>query len=405
MKILVINCGSSTLKYQLYDMEKDIVLAKGRCDKIGLESSNMIYKNLVGKVSLDEVPTEMQDHKQAVAELVKVLTDEKIGVIKSFDEISAVGHRVVQGGDLFKEATLVDDEVIKKIEYLSDFAPLHNPGAVMGINAMKAINPNMVNVVVFDTAFHQTMPDFNYRYAIKEEYYTKYGIRRYGAHGTSYEYILNRLSEILNKKKEDINAIVCHLGSGASICAIKNGKSYDTSMGFTPLEGLMMETRCGDLDPAVVTKIMEKENLTPKEVDNVLNKECGRLGICGIPDQRQLIEAANNGNEKAVLARKIQTNRTKKYIGAYMAELNRTDAIVFTGGVGENNPCERELTISNMESLGIILDDKRNHEVHGNEALISSDESKIKVYMIPTNEELEIAKETEIVYLKSIKEK
>ncbi len=280
MKILVINCGSSTIKYQLYDMENNIVMAKGRCDKIGLDSSNMLYKNLVSNVGLDEVPVKMMDHKEAVNELMKVITDEKIGVIKSFNEISAVGHRVVQGGDLFKEATLVDDEVIKKIDYLSDFAPLHNPGAIMGINAMKEINPNIVNVAVFDTAFHQTIPDFNYRYAIKEKYYTEYGIRKYGAHGTSYLYILNRLSDILNKKKEDINAIICHLGGGASVCAIKNGKSYDTSMGFTPLEGLMMETRCGDIDPAVVTKIMEKENLTPKQVEEVLNKECGRLGVC-----------------------------------------------------------------------------------------------------------------------------
>lgn len=400
MKILVINCGSSTIKYQLYDMEKSIVMAKGRCDKIGLDSSNMLYKNLINSAVLDEVPTKMRNHKEAVEALIKVLTDKEIGVITSFDEISAVGHRVVQGGDIFKEATLVTKDVMEKIDKLSEFAPLHNPGALMGINAMININPNIVNVAIFDTAFHQTIPDFNYRYAIKEEYYTKYGIRKYGAHGTSYVYILNRLSELLNKPKDKINAIVCHLGSGASVCAIKDGKSYDTSMGFTPLEGLMMETRCGDIDAAAVTKIMEKENLSPREVENVLNKECGRLGICGIPDERLLIEAANNGNEKAILARKMQTMKTKKYIGAYMAELNGTDAIVFTGGVGENNPCEREKTVSNMESLGIELDHDRNWSARKQEALISSDNSKIKVFMIPTDEEFEIAKEAKEVYLK-----
>ncbi len=400
MKILVINCGSSTIKYQLYDMEKSLVMAKGRCDKIGLESSNMLYKNLVKNVGLDEVPTKMKNHKEAVMELIKVLTDSEIGVIKSFDEISAVGHRVVQGGDIFKEATLIDEDVMKKIDMLSEFAPLHNPGALMGINAMIDINKDMVNVAVFDTAFHQTIPEYNYRYAIKEEYYTKYKIRKYGAHGTSYLYILNRLEELLKKPKKEINAIVCHLGSGASVCAIKDGKSYDTSMGFTPLEGLMMETRCGDIDAAAVTKIMEKENLSPKEVETVLNKECGRLGVCGIPDERLLIEAAKNGNEKAELARKMQTTRTKKYIGAYMAELNFVDAIVFTGGVGENNPCERERTISNMENLGIILDDERNNNARKEATLISKDTSKIKVFMIPTDEELEIAKETREIYLK-----
>ena len=293
MKILVINCGSSTIKYQLYDMDSSKVMAKGRCDKIGLDSSNMIYKNLITGDVIDEKPVKMNDHNEAVKELIKVLTDKKIGVIKSFDEISAVGHRIVQGGSIFKEATIVTDKVKEDIAYLSDFAPLHNPGALMGINAMQKINPNMINVTVFDTAFHQTIPDYNYRYAIKEKYYEEYGIRKYGAHGTSYVYILNQLEKILGKPKENINAIVCHLGSGASICAIKNGKSYDTSMGFTPHEGLMMETRCGDIDACAVTKIMEKENLTPRQMETVLNKECGRLGVCGIPDERQLIEAAN----------------------------------------------------------------------------------------------------------------
>lgn len=294
MKILVINCGSSTIKYQLYDMDKNEVMAKGRCDKIGLDTSNMIYKNLITGDKIDQEPAPMKDHKEAVSQLISVLTDKKIGVIKSFSEISAVGHRIVQGGNIFSEAVVVTDKVKKDIDYLSDFAPLHNPGALMGINAMQEINKDMMNVVVFDTAFHQTIPDYNYRYAIKEEYYTKYGIRKYGAHGTSYVYILGQLEKLLNKPKDKINAIVCHLGSGASVCAIKDGKSYDTSMGFTPHEGLMMETRCGDIDACAVTKIMEKENLTPRQMETVLNKECGRLGVCSIPDERQLIEAANN---------------------------------------------------------------------------------------------------------------
>ncbi len=395
MKVLVINCGSSTIKFQLINMQENKVIAKGRCDMIGYDKSNIIYSNVRDNYSNNEDIT-MPNHKIAMQVLLDTLLDKEHGVIDDLSEISAVGHRVVHGGEKFSEAVIVDDELIKSVLELSDLAPLHNPGCVMGIQAIKEVAPDLKNVAVFDTAFHQTIPDFNYLYAIDYKYYENYKIRRYGFHGTSYMYILDRLQEVLNKKKEDINAIVCHLGSGASICAIKNGKSHDTSMGLTPLEGLVMETRSGDLDPSIVTKLMDKENLTTKQVEEILNKKSGRLGLCGIGDQRQVIAAANSGNERAILTRKIQANRTKKYIGSYMAELNRVDAIVFTGGVGENNFCERELILSDMDALGIKLDDKRNsnENVAGKETLISSDDSKIKVFMIPTNEELEIAKQT-----------
>ena len=394
MKVLVINCGSSTIKFQLINMENNELIAKGRCDKIGYDSSNILYKNVLTGSSLDEIPVSMPTHKEGMEVLLDTLMNKQYGVIKSIDEIYAVGHRMVHGGEEFKDAQLVTDELLKEVDKLSPLAPLHNPGCIMGVKAIMEIAPNLKNVVVFDTAFHQTMPDYNYLYAIDYNYYEKYKIRRYGFHGTSYKYILSRLEEKLNKKKEDINAIVCHLGGGASICAIKNGKSYDTSMGFTPLEGLVMETRSGDLDPAIVTKLMREENLTVDQIDEVLNKKSGRLGLSNIGDFRMLKEAALNGNERALLTRKIQANRTKKYIGAYMAELNRVDAIVFTGGVLENNPDEIEMTVSDMENLGIILDKKRNDEGLRKESLISADESKIKMFVIPTNEELQIAKET-----------
>ena len=393
MKVLVINCGSSTIKYQLIDMEKDNVIAKGRCDMIGYEKSNMIYTNVRDNIK-NNFLVNMPTHKEAMQVLLNTLLDKDTGVLKSLDEIYAVGHRVVHGGDKFSSAALVNDEVINKINELSELAPLHNPGAVMGIQAIMEVAPLLKNVVVFDTAFHQTIPDYNYLYALNPKYYEKYGIRKYGFHGTSYMYILNRLTEILNKPKKDINAIICHLGSGASCCAIRNGKSYDTSMGFTPHEGLVMETRCGDIDATAVTKIMEKENLTPAEMEKILNKESGRVGLCGIGDQRELISAANSGNKQAMLTRKIQCNRTRKYIGAYMAELNRVDAIVFTGGVAENNFCERLYTIQDMDCLGIKIDKDVNFEGSGKETKISASDSKIPVYVIPTNEELEIAKQT-----------
>ncbi len=394
MNILVINCGSSTIKFQLIDVENnDQVIAKGRCDMVGYKESNIIYNNVRDGFKINK-EIDMPTHKEGMQVLLDTLTDKEHGVISSLDEIYAIGHRIVHGGEKFKSSVLITDDVLKDIEELSSLAPLHNPGAVMGIKAIMEVAPEKKNVGVFDTAFHQTIPDYNYLYAIDYKYYTNNKIRRYGFHGTSYQYILGRLEEILGKKKDDINAIVCHLGSGASICAIKGGKSYDTSMGFTPLEGLVMETRCGDLDPSIVVRLMKDENLTPDEVETILNKKSGRLGLCGIGDQRQLIQAEQSGNEMAKLARKIQTHRNKKYIGSYIAELNRVDAIVFTGGNGENNAIEREDVMSDLECLGIELDKEINNVSSGKEAKISKDSSKIGIYVIPTNEELEIAKQT-----------
>lgn len=393
-KILVINCGSSTIKFQLIEMENNKVIAKGRCDKVGYDSSNILYKNLLTGKTLDEVPVSMPTHKEGMEVLLNTLTNNEYGVITSLDEIYAVGHRMVHGGEKFSSAKIVDNELLEEVEKLSPLAPLHNPACIMGVKAIIDVAPSLKNAVVFDTAFHQTIPNFNYLYAIDYNYYQKYKIRRYGFHGTSYNYILGKLEDVLQKPRNEINAIVCHLGGGASICAIKDGKSYDTSMGFTPLEGLVMETRSGDLDPAIVTKLMREENLTVDEVDSILNKKSGRLGFCNIGDFRLMKEAANEGNELAITMRKIQSNRTKKYIGSYMAELNRVDAIVFTGGIAENNADEIEMIISDMECLGIKLDTIRNKECERGEGIISTDDSKIKLFVLPTNEELQIAKET-----------
>ena len=393
MKVLVINCGSSTIKFQLINMSNDELIAKGRCDKIGIKGSNIIYKNVRDNYSQNGEVL-MPSHKEAMQILLSILQDKEHGVISSIDEIAAVGHRVVHGGDKFSKATLVTNKVIEDILSLSDVAPLHNPSAVIGIKAIQEIAPNIPNVVVFDTAFHQTIPNFNYLYAIDYDYYKKYKMRKYGFHGTSYKYILGRLSDILKKPEEKINAIICHLGSGSSVCAIKDGKSYDTSMGYTPIDGLVMETRCGDIDPTIVLKIMEKEHLDTKQMDDVLNKKSGRLGLCGIGDERELIEASYNGNEMAMLTRNIQNMRVKKYVGAYMAELNHVDAIVITGGVGENNACEREVIVGNMDNLGIIIDPELDEKASRKEAKITTEDSKIPVYVIPTNEELEIAKQT-----------
>ena len=393
-KVLIINCGSSTIKFQLIEMENKKVLAKGRCDMIGYDASNILYKNLLNGEKLDEVPVSMPTHKEGMEVLLKNLMDEKLGVISSLDEIYAIGHRVVAGGEKYSNAVLVDDKVIADILELAELAPLHNKGAVMGINALREVAPEIPNVVVFDTASHQTIPDYNYLYAIDKKYYEDYHIRKYGAHGTSYKYILGKLSEVLGKKKEDINAIVCHIGGGASVCAIKNGKSYDTSMGYTPLEGLVMETRSGDIDPAAVLKIMKLNNLSISQMDEILNKKSGRLGFCGIGDFRQMKDAALNGNKDAQTMRKIQSNRTKKYIGAYMAELNRVDAICFTGGIMENNADEIQMCIEDMDFWGIKLDKEKNLKCERSEGVISTDDSKVKLFLIPTNEELEIAMET-----------
>lgn len=394
MNILVINCGSTTIKYQLMDMKEDIIIAKGRCDMIGYETSNIRYKNLETNYS-HEIPVSMPTHKEGMEVIISELTNKEYGVIENLDGITAVGHRVAHGGDIFKEATLVDEKVKEEIRELGKIAPLHNPPALMGIEAIEKVAPNLKNVIVCDTAFHQTIPDYNYTYAINPKYQEKYKIRRYGFHGTSYKYVVDRLATLMNKPLEEINAVICHIGGGASVCAIKNGMSYDTSMGFTPLEGMVMETRCGDIDAAAVTKIMAEENLSPKEMEMILNKESGRVGLCGIGDQRELCDAIDAGNERALLTEKIQANKTKKIIGSYMAELNRVDAIVFTGGIGENDDYNRSMILADMDLLGIKIDEEINKGMRlGKEGTISIPGTKIPVYVIPTDEELEIAIQT-----------
>ncbi|MEG2310641.1 MAG: acetate kinase [Clostridia bacterium] len=393
MDVLVLNCGSSSIKFQLIDMENKVVIAKGKCDAIGYGTSHISYTNARDNYK-NELDVAMPTHKEAIQAIFDNLMDPTYGVISSLDDISAVGHRIVHGGEKFSQAVLITDEILDEIRGVSNLAPLHNPLCIMGVEAIKSIAPNLKNVGVFDTAYHQTMPDFNYLYAIDYHYYEKYGIRKYGFHGSSYMFVIKRLAQILNKPVENINAIICHLGGGASACAIKNGKSYDTSMGLTPLEGLIMETRSGDLDPAIVTKIMREENLNCDQIDEILNKKSGRVGLCGIGDQRELVEAANSGNKRAILTRNMQSNVVKKYIGSYIAELNNVDALVFTGGIGENDEEEREAILNNMESVGIELDSSANIEGSRKESKISKETSKIPVYIIPTNEELEIAKQT-----------
>ena len=392
MKVLVINCGSSSLKYQLIDTENDIVLAKGLCERIGIDGSNFEYRTNNGQ-KISKL-TEMKDHKDAVSVVLAALTDSQTGVITSLDEVDAVGHRVVHGGEHFKKAVVVDDEVIKAIEDVSDLAPLHNPGAITGIRACRELMSSLPHVAVFDTAFHQTMESEAYLYAIPYEYYEKYRIRRYGFHGTSHEYVSDRTAQILGKKKEELKIIVCHLGNGASISAVKNGKCVDTSMGLTPLEGLIMGTRSGDIDPAVITYIMEKEDLTAKEVIDILNKKSGVLGMTGISsDFRDILKAVNEGNEKAKMTLKAYALRVAKYIGAYAAAMNGVYAISFTAGIGENNFVIRRMISEYLTFLGAQLDDEKN-ENGSDERIISKDGSKPVLLVVPTNEELSIAMQT-----------
>ncbi len=392
VKILVINCGSSSLKYQLIDMNNESVLTKGLVERIGIDGAKLEQKT-PGKEKYI-VETEMKDHKKAIELVFTALTDEKFGAVKSLDEIGAIGHRVVHGGEKITESTLVDEEVKSIIEDCFVFAPLHNPANLLGIKACEEIAPGKPNVAVFDTAFHQTMPASNYMYAIPYEYYEKYGLRKYGFHGTSHNFITNRMAEILKKEKSEINIVTLHLGNGSSLAAIKSGKCYDTTMGLTPLEGLVMGTRSGDLDATVVTFLQEKENLSPAEINNILNKKSGVLGVSQLSsDFRDLENAAKEGNKQAQLALDMFVGRVKKYLGAYMAQLGRVDAIVFTGGIGENSKTMRADIVAGMEELGLVLDIKKN-DMRGEEALISTDESKIKIYVVPTNEELMIARDT-----------
>lgn len=392
MKILVINCGSSSLKYQLIDMETEELMAKGLVERIGIEGSRIKHETIGKEKKTIETP--MQDHKRALELVMESLTNEEYGAIKSLDEIDAVGHRVVHGGEDFAQSVIIDEKVLKGIEDNVEIAPLHNPPNIMGIKACQRLLPNVKQVAVFDTAFHQTMPAESYIYALPYEYYEKYKIRRFGFHGTSHKYITNKAAEMLGKDVNEVNLITCHLGNGSSICAVKNGKSIDTSMGFTPLEGLAMGTRCGDLDPAILPFLMEKENLSTDEINTLINKKSGVLGISGVSSDFRDIEAARDeGNKRAKLALDIFEKRVRGYIGSYMTELDHVDAIVFTAGVGENSIEMRESIVNGLKSLGIKIDTERNN-VRGEDKLISADDSSIKIFVIPTNEELMIARDT-----------
>ena len=393
MNVLVINCGSSSLKYQLINSESEEVLAKGLCERIGINGSAITHQPKGGDKVTTEV--EMKNHTQAVQYVIEKLTDKEVGVISSLEEIDAVGHRVVHGGEKFASSVVITDEIIKAIEECNDLAPLHNPANLIGINSCKEIMPGVPMVAVFDTAFHQTMPKKAYLYGLPYEYYEKYKVRRYGFHGTSHDFVSNRVAEILGKKREDLKIVVCHLGNGASVTAVKNGKSVDTSMGLTPLEGLIMGTRSGDMDPAIITYLAEKENISAKDVIDICNKKSGMLGLSnGVSsDFRDLVTAEGEGNEFAKDALETYAYRVAKYIGAYAVAMQGVDAVVFTAGVGENNKEVREKVVSYLSFFDVKLDEEKN-KLRGEEVTISTDDSKVKVMVIPTNEELAIARET-----------
>ena len=391
MNILVVNCGSSSLKYQLIDSDSEAVLAKGLCERIGIDG-RLVYQ----KAGLDKEITEapMPTHKQAIQMVLDALVNEKTGAIKSLSEIDAVGHRVVHGGEKFASSIVLTPEVLKTIEECNDLAPLHNPANLIGINACKELMPNVPMVGVFDTAFHQTMPKKAFLYGLPYEYYEKYKVRRYGFHGTSHSFVSKRTAEFLKMDLNNSKIIVAHLGNGASISAVLNGKCVDTSMGLTPLEGLVMGTRSGDIDPAIMEFIAKKENLDIEGVMNVLNKKSGVQGLSKLSsDFRDLEAAANEGNELAICAIDVFCYRVAKYIGAYVAAMNGVDAITFTAGIGENTTIVRAKVLEYLGYLGITVDAKAN-EVHGEEKVISTADSKVTVCVIPTNEELAIARET-----------
>ncbi len=392
MKVLVINCGSSSLKYQVLDMQNESLMCKGLVERIGIDGSVINHEKIGMDKVVKEVP--MKDHKDAIAQVLDAVQNPEYGVVKSMDEIGAVGHRVVHAGEKYAESVLITDDVIKALEECVELAPLHNPPNLMGIAACRELMPDTPMVGVFDTAYHQTMPPESYIYAIPYEYYEKYGIRRYGFHGTSHKFVAQRASAMLNTNINDLKIITCHLGNGASVTAIKHGRVVDTSMGFTPLEGLVMGTRCGDIDPAIVTYIREKENLPQGVANEILNKKSGVLGISGISsDFRDLEEALSEGNERAALALRVFAHKVRFYIGAYIAEMNGVDVIVFTAGVGENDIYMREIICTNLGNLGIKLDPIKN-KIRGKETEISTDDSKVKLLLIPTNEELMIARDT-----------
>ncbi len=392
MKIFVVNAGSSSLKYQLIDMENEAVLAKGLCERIGV-SGAIKHKAADGREYIAE--TDMPTHSEAFEAVVYALTKSDAKVIDSFDEVSAIGHRIVQGGAIFKGSCLIDDEALKNIDELGALAPLHNPAHVLAIKAcIKTFGKEKPEVAVFDTSFHQTMPEHVYMFALPYEYYEKYSVRKYGAHGTSHDFVSNRLAEVVGKDRKDMKIITCHLGNGCSITAVKDGKCFDTSMGFTPLDGFMMGTRTGTLDPSALTFIAEKENLSPADINRICNKESGVLGVSGVSnDNRDVKAAAANGNHRAQLAVDMQRYQILKFVGSYIAAMNGVDAIAFTGGIGENDIDIRAYVCENLKYIGVELDEEANKH-NGEEIKISTDNSKVDVYIIPTNEELAIARDT-----------
>lgn len=388
-KIISVNAGSSSLKFQLFEMPQETVLTSGVFERIGLEEGIFTIKvNGEKKVIKEPIP----DHTKAVSMLLDALVNYKI--VEHLDEIKGAGHRAVHGGEIFTESVKVDDDVVEKFESLNDLAPLHNPAGLVGYRAFKEALPNCVHTFVFDTAFHSTMEPDTYLYALPYEYYEKYQVRRYGFHGTSHKYVAYRCAELMNKNIEDMKIITCHLGNGGSVTAVNHGKSINTSMGFTPLAGVMMGTRCGDIDPAIVTFLQKKENLSAEEAEDILNKHSGMLGVSGVSsDGRDVEAAAKEGNERAVLTEKIFANRVASYIGSYYVQLGGLDAIVFTGGIGENDAKMRKRIIDRVKVLGADLDDAKNDGTRGVEKCLSPDNGKVAVWLIPTNEELMIARD------------
>ena len=391
MKILVVNCGSSSIKYQLIDMENEELMAKGYLEKIGLSDSFLTHTVNGEKHRIEQ---KIDNHEQGIKLVLEQLTNSKYGVIKELNEIEAVGHRVLHGGEKLSDSVLITDEVIEVIRECIPLGPLHNPAQLKGIEACKAVMNGVPMVAVFDTAFHQTLPKMAYLYALPYEYYEKYGIRKYGFHGTSHRFVSKRVAELVNKPIEKLNIITCHLGQGASLCAVKGGKSIDTSMGFTPLAGVPMGTRCGDIDPSIVTFLMKKENLTPDEMDKIMNKKSGKLGVSGISSDDRDIEAEiKNGNERAKLAIDTFAYQVIGYIGRFAAQMNGVDIITFAGGVGENGIEVRKQICDSLSFLGVNIDENKNN-CRGKEVEITTPDSKVKVFVVPTNEELTIARDT-----------
>ncbi len=395
MKVLVVNAGSSSLKYQLFDMDNGTVLGKGICERIGGEGSLIEHKKPNGDKIKKDLP--LKTHEDAMKAVVETLTDKENNCISDMSEIGAVGHRVVHGGPYFFESCLVTDDVMEKLAKCVDFAPLHTKPAIMGIEGCTSVMPGVPQVLVFDTAFHQTMPDYAYTYGISKKIADKYNIRRYGAHGTSHRFVAKKMIELLGGVAEGTKIVTCHIGNGSSISAVKDGKVIDTTMGFTPLDGLMMGTRCGSIDPAIVTFIMEREGLTPAQMNEYMNKECGFIGVSEISSDSRDIEAAIlKGDKQALLTASILAYQVKKYIGAYAAAMNGLDAVVFTAGMGENNPELRDRVCRGMEYFGIDIDFELNSKIlrQPNIVELSTEKSKVKVYVIPTDEELMIATDT-----------